>query len=110
MPGAGWSPDEFLEVFVDTPLAVAEERDPKGMYKRARRGELANFTGVDSRYEAPTAPDVRIETTTTSPEAAAQLVIAALRRRRGRRPHLLGERPEDRSPGPAERRGVGFKP
>jgi len=82
--------DEFLEVFVDTPLAVAEERDPKGMYKRARRGELANFTGVDSRYEAPTAPDVRIETTATSPEAAAQLVIAALRRRAGAPPAPAG--------------------
>jgi bifunctional enzyme CysN/CysC len=83
-------PGEFLEVFVDTPLAVAEERDPKGMYKRARRGELANFTGVDSRYEAPTAPDVRIETTATSPEAAAQLVIAALRRRAGAPPAPAG--------------------
>jgi len=72
--------DEFLEVFVDTPLAVAEARDPKGMYRRARRGELSNFTGVDSRYEAPTAPDVRIETTVTSPEEAAAAVITALRR------------------------------
>jgi bifunctional enzyme CysN/CysC len=69
---------EFLEVFVDTPLAVAEGRDPKGMYRRARRGELANFTGVDSRYETPTRPDVRIETITTNPEAAADAIIAAL--------------------------------
>ena len=48
-----FEPDEFLEVFVDTPLAVAEERDPKGLYTKARRGELANFTGIDSPYEPP---------------------------------------------------------
>ncbi|NKV89087.1 sulfate adenylyltransferase subunit CysN [Rhodococcus hoagii] len=55
--------DRFCEVFVDTPIEVAEERDPKGLYRKARRGELANFTGVDSPYETPTSPDVRIDTT-----------------------------------------------
>ncbi|MCB0968447.1 MAG: adenylyl-sulfate kinase [Ilumatobacter sp.] len=70
---------EFVEVFVDTPLAVAESRDPKGLYAKARSGELSNFTGIDSPYEAPTAPEVRVDTTAISPEAAADLVIAQLR-------------------------------
>jgi bifunctional enzyme CysN/CysC len=70
--------DEFFEVFVDTPIAVAEDRDPKGLYKKARRGELKNFTGVDSPYEAPEHPDVRIDTTGTTPEQAAELIIAHL--------------------------------
>ena len=59
---------EFLEVFVDTPLEVAEERDPKGLYAKARRGELANFTGIDSPYEPPEHPEVRLDTTTLSSE------------------------------------------
>src|SRR3970282_852741 len=62
---------ELIEVFIDTPLGVAEERDPKGLYKKARRGELKNFTGIDSPYEAPENPELRIDTTVTSPEAAA---------------------------------------
>jgi bifunctional enzyme CysN/CysC len=70
--------DEFFEVFVDTPIAVAEDRDPKGLYKKARRGELKNFTGVDSPYEAPEHPDIRIDTTGTTPEQAAELIIAHL--------------------------------
>ena len=53
---------EFVEVFVDTPLEVAEERDVKGLYKRARAGEIKNFTGLDSPYEAPDAPEIRINT------------------------------------------------
>jgi bifunctional enzyme CysN/CysC len=65
---------EFIEVFVDTPLAVAEARDPKGHYRKARAGELCGFTGVDAPYEAPTAPDVRIDTTTTDPIVAAQAI------------------------------------
>jgi len=73
---------EFIEVFVDTPLAVAEGRDPKGLYKKARRGELRNFTGVDSPYEAPEQPDVRIDTTELSPEQAVQTLLAALEERR----------------------------
>ena len=66
---------EFMEIFVDTPLNVAEKRDPKGLYKKARRGELRNFTGIDSDYEIPQNPDVRIDTTRTSEEQAAEMVI-----------------------------------
>ena len=72
-------PGEFIEVFVDAPLAAAEARDAKGLYKKARRGELKNFTGIDSPYEAPENPEVRIDTTVLTPEAAAQRVIAHLR-------------------------------
>jgi len=69
---------EFLEVFVDTPLAEAERRDVKGLYKKARRGELKNFTGIDSPYETPENPEIRIDTTSLSAEAAADEVIARL--------------------------------
>ena len=55
-----FEPGEFLEVFVDAPLAVAEQRDPKGLYRKARRGELKNFTGIDSPYEPPERPEMRI--------------------------------------------------
>jgi bifunctional enzyme CysN/CysC len=72
---------EFFEIYVDTPLSVAEERDPKGLYKKARRGELRNFTGIDSPYEAPEKPDLRVNTTDTSPEAAAETVVEFLRSR-----------------------------
>ncbi|HEY1480464.1 MAG TPA: sulfate adenylyltransferase subunit CysN [Gaiellales bacterium] len=71
---------EFLEVFVDTPLAIAEERDPKGLYRKARAGALKNFTGVDSPYEAPEHPELRVDTSVLSPEEAADAVIAALER------------------------------
>jgi len=73
------SEGEFMEVFVDTPLAVAEARDPKGLYKKARRGELRNFTGIDSPYEAPEAPEIRIDTTQLSAEQAAEAVFEKLR-------------------------------
>jgi len=66
---------EFIEVFVDTPLAVAERRDPKGLYKKARRGELKNFTGLDSPYEAPEQPELRIETTLLQPEEATEAIV-----------------------------------
>jgi len=69
---------EFIEIFVDTPLAVAEQRDPKGLYKKARRGELKNFTGIDSPYEAPEHPEIRIDTTAQSPEQAAELIVSHL--------------------------------
>lgn len=69
---------EFLEVFVDTPLQVAEERDPKGLYKKARKGELKNFTGIDSDYEVPESPDVHLDTTRMNEEAAADMVIQAM--------------------------------
>lgn len=70
--------DEFLEVFVDTPLSVAEERDVKGLYKKARAGELKNFTGIDSSYEKPEAPEIHINTTEQTAEAAAEQIIQVL--------------------------------
>jgi bifunctional enzyme CysN/CysC len=70
---------EFVEVFVDTPLAVAEARDPKGLYRKARRGELRHFTGLDSPYEKPENPDIRLDTTVLDPAAAAETVLAHLR-------------------------------
>ena len=69
---------EFLEVFIDTPLKVAEARDVKGLYKKARAGELKNFTGIDSPYEAPRNPEIRIDTTKLSPEEAADLIVDTL--------------------------------
>ncbi len=72
---------EFIEVFVDTPLAEVEKRDPKGLYKKARRGELKNFTGIDSPYEAPEQPEIRIETLRHSAEEAADLIVQQLRER-----------------------------
>ena len=72
---------EFVEVFVDTPLEVAEQRDVKGLYKKARRGELKNFTGIDSPYEAPEEPEIQLDTTRLSLEAAADAVITTLRLR-----------------------------
>jgi len=71
-------PLEFVEVFVDTPLPIAESRDPKGLYKKARRGELKNFTGVDSPYEAPENPEIRLDTTQLSPAKAAAVVLEQL--------------------------------
>ena len=70
---------EFLEVFVDTPLAEAEKRDVKGLYKKARRGELKNFTGIDSPYEPPEHPEIHLHTVLQSPEEAAEHVLKTLR-------------------------------
>ncbi|HDR9482890.1 TPA: sulfate adenylyltransferase subunit CysN [Burkholderia aenigmatica] len=75
-------PDEFVEVFVDTPLAVAEQRDPKGLYRKARRGELKHFTGIDSPYEPPAQPELRVDTVAESPEEAADRIVAYLLRER----------------------------
>ena len=69
---------EFYEVFVDTPLALAEARDPKGLYKKARRGELKNFTGIDSPYETPENPEMVIDTAALSAEQAANAIIRRL--------------------------------
>ena len=74
MVGAG----EFVEIFVDTPLDVAESRDVKGLYRKARRGELSNFTGIDSPYEVPESPEVRVNTVGSAPDEAADEVIAYL--------------------------------
>jgi len=70
---------EFVEIFVDAPLAVAEARDPKGLYRKARRGELPHFTGIDSPYEAPEAAELRLDTTQLSVEEAAGAIIDYLR-------------------------------
>ena len=72
---------EFLEIFVDTPLAAAEERDVKGLYRKARQGQLKNFTGIDSPYEAPENPEIRIDTTQLSAEEAALHILAEMQRR-----------------------------
>jgi bifunctional enzyme CysN/CysC len=69
---------DFIEVFIDTPLRVAESRDVKGLYKKARAGELKNFTGIDSPYEAPRNPEIRIDTTAITPEEAADLIVNTL--------------------------------
>jgi bifunctional enzyme CysN/CysC len=71
---------EFFEVFVDTPLTIAERRDPKGLYRKARNGELKNFTGVDSPYEVPEHPEVRVDTTRLTPERAADVILERLQR------------------------------
>jgi bifunctional enzyme CysN/CysC len=71
-------PGDFFEVYVDAPLAVAEARDPKGLYRKARRGELANFTGIDSPYEEPQAAEIRIDTTVLTPAEAAEQIVAHL--------------------------------
>ena len=68
-------PGEFIEIFVDTPLAVAESRDVKGLYKKARAGQLKNFTGIDSPYEAPENPEIRVNTVDMTPEDAARFII-----------------------------------
>ena len=73
-------PDEFFEVFVQAPLEIAETRDPKGLYKKARRGELKNFTGIDSPYEEPERPEMRLDTTRLTPEQAADVIFEQLRR------------------------------
>jgi len=73
--------DEFLEVYVDVPLEVAEQRDVKGLYAKARAGEIANFTGIDSPYEPPENPDMRIDTTAMTAEQAADAIVAALAER-----------------------------
>ena len=71
-------PGEFIEVHIDTPLADAEARDVKGLYRKARSGELKNFTGIDSPYEAPEDPEIRIDTTAMTAEEAAEAIIARL--------------------------------
>lgn len=72
---------EFLEVFVDAPLAVCESRDPKGLYAKARRGEIKQFTGIDSPYEAPEDAEIRLDTGALDVEACLEALMAELRRR-----------------------------
>ena len=73
--------EEFLEIFVDTSLAECERRDPKGLYRKARAGQLANFTGIDSAYEPPAHPELHLRTPDHSVEQATDLILDALRRR-----------------------------
>ncbi|MFL6765919.1 MAG: sulfate adenylyltransferase subunit CysN [Sphingomicrobium sp.] len=72
---------EFLEIFIDTPLAEAEKRDAKGLYAKARAGELKNFTGIDSPYEEPEAPEIHVDTTKLSAEQAADLIVDTVLRK-----------------------------
>lgn len=69
---------EFIEVFMDTPLETCEERDPKGLYRKARSGEIKHFTGIDSPYEIPSHPELRLDTSTMSVEACVETLIAYL--------------------------------
>ena len=71
--------DRFFEIHIDTPLAVAEERDVKGLYAKARAGEIKNFTGIDSEYQPPENPQLRIDTTAMSAEDAAEQILLMLR-------------------------------
>ena len=71
---------QFLEVHVDVPIEVAEARDPKGLYRKARQGVLKNFTGIDSRYEAPEQPELRIEADRVTPEEGTRLILELLER------------------------------
>ncbi len=71
-------PGQFFEVFIDTPLEVCEQRDPKGLYQKARAGEISNFTGIDSPYEAPSAPDIHIHNHQVSIEEVTQQLVDAL--------------------------------
>jgi bifunctional enzyme CysN/CysC len=73
-------PGEFFEIWVDVPLEVAEARDPKGLYRKARSGELINFTGIDSPYEPPENPEIHLETAHLTPPEAAGRVMEALAR------------------------------
>lgn len=70
--------NEFIEVFVDTPIEVCEERDPKGLYKKARKGEIANFTGIDSTYENPDNPEIRLDTSKSSVNECLQILLSFL--------------------------------
>ncbi len=68
-------PGEFVEIHVDVPIEICESRDPKGLYRKARAGEIRNFTGIDSPYELPLAPELRVDTSRNAPEACVQQII-----------------------------------
>lgn len=74
-------PDDFIEIFVKCPLEVCEERDPKGLYERARAGEIENFTGIDAPYEEPESPDLVVETHGREPEECVAQILGYLRER-----------------------------
>jgi bifunctional enzyme CysN/CysC len=73
-----FQPGEFVEIFVDAPLEECERRDPKGLYEKARRGELANFTGIDSAYEPPESPEIRLDTVAFNAEECVERIISTL--------------------------------
>jgi bifunctional enzyme CysN/CysC len=73
-----FEPDEFVEIYIDAPLEECERRDPKGLYAQARRGELVNFTGIDSDYEPPVAPEIRLDTVAKSPDECVDLILLYL--------------------------------
>src|SRR5437899_7195844 len=75
---ANMKPGEFIEIYINVSLAEAEKRDPKGLYKKARAGQLKGFTGIDDPYEAPEKPEIVIETESTKPDQAAQQILAYL--------------------------------
>src|SRR5215211_3387296 len=77
---ANMKPGEFIEVYINVSLEAAEKRDPKGLYKKARAGQLKGFTGIDDPYEAPEKPEIIIETESTRPEQAAEQILAHLER------------------------------
>lgn len=72
------SANEFVEIHLDAPLAVCEARDPKGLYRKARAGQIRNFTGIDSPYEAPERPEIRIDTSRTPPAECVEQIVAYL--------------------------------
>ncbi|MCE4935511.1 adenylyl-sulfate kinase [Aliivibrio fischeri] len=72
------SEDQFLEVFIDTPLDICEQRDPKGLYKKARAGEIKHFTGIDSEYQEPVSPEIHVKTANKSIEECAEQIVSAL--------------------------------
>jgi sulfate adenylyltransferase len=87
--------ERFIEVFVDTPLAVCERRDVKGFYARARAGELHGFTGVDDPYEAPAAPEITLTTTDSAPEESAHRIVRYLTERGFLAPQTSSARLQD---------------
>lgn len=70
--------DNFFEIFIDTPIAICEQRDVKGLYKKARNGEISNFTGISSPFEPPLNPDIRIDTSVLTPEQSVNLILETL--------------------------------
>jgi bifunctional enzyme CysN/CysC len=74
-----FEPGEFYEIFVDTPIVICQQRDPKGLYGKVRRGELKNFTGIDSPYEPPDVPEFRLDTVGTTPEGCVRQILAVLK-------------------------------
>lgn len=70
-----FTPGEFIETFIDAPLAMCEQRDPKGLYRKVRAGEISQFTGIDSAYEPPQTPELHLRTDQQSPEACATIIM-----------------------------------